>query len=72
DISNALEDSTVKINVNEQGINGNSVLKISYFNKPKLTAEFIYDKEIKRDLSDFLMGCCQRQNNQSNKSKLSN
>lgn len=53
DISNALEDSTIKINVTEQGIHGNSVLKISFFNKIKLTAEFIYDKEIIRD-SDTL------------------
>ena len=49
EISNALEDSTIKINVTEQGIHGNSVLKISFFNKIKLTAEFVYDKEIKRD-----------------------
>jgi hypothetical protein len=53
DISNALEDSTIKINVTEQGIHGNSILKISFFNKIKLTAEFIYDKEIIRD-SDTL------------------
>ncbi|MDP4117135.1 MAG: hypothetical protein Q8903_13440, partial [Bacteroidota bacterium] len=49
DISNTLEDSTIKINVTEQGIHGNSILKVSFFNKIKLTAEFVYDKEIKRD-----------------------